>query len=99
MSLRLVELTRRLAEMTGSHVESRLARLFLKLADRMGTPGRGGLFVPMSLTRQELADFIGTTTETSIRIMSRWQKDGIVRTEKDGFVVANRKPLEALALT
>ena len=31
---------------------------------------------------------IGTTIETSIRIMSRWGKQRIVLTEKDGFLVA-----------
>ena len=97
LTLRLAELTRRLAELTGSRVETRLARLFLKLADRMGVAGRGGIFVPMPLARQELADLIGTTIETSIRIMSRWQKDDIVHTEKDGFVVLDRQTLEDMA--
>ena len=32
----------------------------------------------------------GTTIETCIRIMSRWGKDDIVRTEKEGFVVARQ---------
>lgn len=50
----------------------------------------------MPLSRQELADFTGTTIETSIRIMSRWGKDAIVRTEKDGFVVQDRGALEKL---
>jgi hypothetical protein len=30
--------------------------------------------------------------------MSRWNKDGIARTDKDGFVIANRPALERLAL-
>jgi CRP/FNR family transcriptional regulator len=55
------------------------------------------LFVPLSLSRQELADMTGTTIETCIRIMSRWGKQEVVRTEKDGFVVLNRAPLEAVA--
>ena len=42
---------------------------------------------------------IGTTIETSIRIMSRWAKQDVVRTEKDGFVVVDRAALEAIALT
>ena len=42
---------------------------------------------------------IGTTIETSIRIMSRWGKDDIVRTDKDGFVLVNRSALEALAVS
>jgi CRP-like cAMP-binding protein len=94
---RLVELTNRLAELSGGRIEGRLARFFLKLATDMGQPRPQGAFIPLALSRQELADMIGTTIETSIRIMSRWGKDDIVLTEKDGFVVVNRPALEEMA--
>ena len=97
LSLRRVELTTRLAELTGGRVESRFARLFLKLTDQIGRSERGGLFIPLPLSRQELADMTGTTIETCIRIMSRWGKDDVLRTEKDGFVVVDRAALEAAA--
>ncbi len=96
---RLVELTNRLAELSGGRVEARLARFFLKLASDMGQARPEGLFIPLALSRQELADMIGTTIETSIRIMSRWGKDDLVRTEKDGFIVVDRPALEAIALS
>jgi CRP/FNR family transcriptional regulator len=96
---RLVELTNRLADLSGGRVEGRLARFFLKLAHDMGQTRANGTFIALALSRQELADMIGTTIETSIRIMSRWSKDGVVRTEKDGFVVVDRPSLEALAAT
>ena len=54
---------------------------------------------PAPLTRQEIADLCGTTIETAIRVMSRWGKDGVVRTERDGFVLLDRAALEALALS
>jgi CRP/FNR family transcriptional regulator len=94
---RLVELTNRLAELTGGRVEPRFARLFLKLAGDVGRKDRGGTFIPMPLSRQELADLTGTTIETAIRIMSRWGKQNIVLTEKDGFVVVDTTALEDLA--
>jgi len=94
---RLVELTNRLAELTGGRVEPRFARLFLKLAGEVGRNDRGGTFIPMPLARQELADLTGTTIETAIRIMSRWSKQRVVLTEKDGFVLLDTKALEALA--
>lgn len=97
LTIRLAELTRRLAELTGTRVESRFARLFLKLCDQIGRAERGGTFVPMPLSRQELADLTGTTIETAIRIMSRWQKDDVLRTEKDGFVAVNREALDEAA--
>ena len=96
---RLIELTNRLVELTGGRVEPRFARLFLKLAGEVGSPARGGTFIPMALSRQELADLTGTTIETAIRIMSRWGKQRIVLTEKDGFLVLDAKALDALAAT
>jgi CRP/FNR family transcriptional regulator len=97
LTTRLVELTNRLAELTGGRIEPRIARLFLKLAREMGRPDRGGVFIPLALSRQELADMTGTTIETCIRVMSRWNKDGLVRTEKDGFVLMDTAGLERLA--
>ena len=97
LTMRLVELTKRLAELTSGRVEARFARLFLKLAGQIGKTDRGGIFVAMPLTRRELADLTGTTVETAIRTMSQWQKDDVVRTEKDGFVIIGMRQLETIA--
>lgn len=96
-SLRVIELTKRLGEITGSRVEARFAQIFLKLADRLGHPQGSSIFVPLALSRQDLADLAGTTMETSIRIMSRWGKEGVVLTETNGFLVSSRDELESLA--
>ena len=66
-------------------------------SDQIGRPERGGVFVAMPLSRQELADLTGTTIETTIRIMSRWQKEDVLHTEKDGFVVLDRNALDEAA--
>ena len=97
LTIRLAELTRRLAELSGARVEARFARLFLKLSEQIGKADRGGVFIPMPLSRQELADLTGTTIETAIRIMSRWQKEGVLHTEKDGFVIIDRGALDEAA--
>lgn len=97
LTTRLIDLTSRLAELTGTRVEARLAKVFLKMADDAGFEGGSGERIPVVLSRQELADLAGTTIETAIRVMSRWSKQGLVRTEKDGFVISNRAALEALS--
>ena len=96
---RLMELTRRLTELTGGRVETRFARLFLKLGAEMGKndASRGGVFVAMPLSRQELADLTGTTIETAIRIMSRWNKENVVLTDRDGFVIVDHETLKSIA--
>ena len=96
LTMRLMALNRRLADMTGT-VEYRAARLFSTLAERAGQKRNGGVFVPIHLSRQEIADLAGTTIETAIRIMSRWQKDDLVLTEKDGFLIRRIEELRELA--
>lgn len=97
MTHRIMVLANRFAEHTAGRVETRFSRLFLKLAGEIGQPRGDGLFIPMTLSRQELADLMGTTVETAIRIMSRWSKTGIVETDKDGFLVTDRQALERIA--
>lgn len=96
LTMRLMMLNKRLADMTGA-AESRAARMFLTFADRMGVKNERGTHVPLPLSRQDLADLLGTTLETAIRLMSRWQKEGIVLTEKDGFVIADVRALRSAA--
>src|SRR5262249_51571653 len=91
LTLRLMNVNRRMADMTGS-VEYRAARLFATLAERMGQKDAdGSIFVALPLSRQDIADLVGTTIETAIRVMSRWQKKGDVETDKTGFRI--RDPL------
>jgi CRP/FNR family transcriptional regulator, nitrogen oxide reductase regulator len=97
LTLRMVELTNRLAELTGGRLEPRFARLFLQLAAEHGHPDTEGIRIDLPLSRQELADLCGTTIESAIRILSRWGKEGVVRTEKQGFLVRDRQRLEELA--
>ena len=93
---RIVELAQRIPEVAGARVETRFAHLFLKLADRVGQARGTGVFIPMALSRQELADLTGTTIETCIRLMSRWGKEGVIDTDKEGFLLVDRAVLEAL---
>ena len=45
------------------------------------------------------SDFLtGTTIETCIRLMSRWGKEGVIETEKEGFLLIDRTALEKLTL-
>jgi CRP-like cAMP-binding protein len=90
-------LTQRITQLASGQVERRIAALFLRLAEQVGTPrDGGGTWVPVTLSRQDLADLCGTTLETAIRTMSRLSRDGALRTAARGFVVEDRERLEAL---
>jgi len=77
-------------------VEARLATTLLRLA-REGTRAKQGMALPFHLTRQSLADMTGTTVETTIRIVSRWLKDGLLQDEEGHFVLKDVEALTALA--
>jgi len=78
-------------------VEARLAAALLRLAERDGEPGPRGITLPYHLTRQSLADMTGTTVETTIRIVSRWQKDRLVHDEGGRLLLADPDALRAVA--
>lgn len=78
-------------------VEARVAAQLLRLAERDGTHGAQGLTLPFHLTRQSLADMTGTTVETTIRIVSRWIRDGVVADAGGRLVVKRVDALRARA--
>src|SRR5262245_44661920 len=78
-------------------VESRLAATLLRLAKQEGEPDRGGVTLGISLTRRTLAEMSGTTVESAIRVMTRWQRDGLVRQSGRRLVLTDAEALRALA--
>jgi CRP/FNR family transcriptional regulator len=95
LTRRMMELTRKLAERS-SRVEYRIARLFLTLADRVGRAEGGAVIVPVNLSRLEIAELVGTTQETAIRVMSRWNKERLVLTDEGTFRIPDRRRLEEI---
>lgn len=87
--------TRRLDELNHGAVESRLARVLLRVGDEVGLKDSRGVFVPVHLSRGDLADLVGCRVETTIRIMTRWQREGVVETQREGLVLRDRAALEA----
>jgi CRP-like cAMP-binding protein len=77
-------------------VEARLAAALVRLAEREGTPGAGGVQLPV-LTRQSLADMTGTTVETTIRTLGRWLKSGVLAEREGRLRIPDVVALRALA--
>ena len=87
LSMRMRSLRDRIMDLGNGTVENRLAHVLLALGARLGSTAHGGIKVPIALTRQELAAMVGARIETVIRVMSRWQKDDLVHTLDDGFLI------------
>lgn len=77
-------------------VEERIAAVLFILADSYGVPTEEGTQLTVPLTRQDIAEMAGTTVETTIRILSRWQKDGLVCTERQVITLRNEAALQSM---
>jgi CRP-like cAMP-binding protein len=78
-------------------VEARIAALLLKLANKVGKETPKGLLIDMRLTKQDVADMVGTTVETSIRTFSKFKKQGFLSDSGGKIVINDRKGLAALS--
>jgi CRP-like cAMP-binding protein len=88
---------RRVEDLSVFGVRQRLARFLIRLADWTGRDEQGRLVVPLALSRQELAALVGTTMETTIRVMSSLRHQGLVTPARRGVVLPDRAALEAVA--
>lgn len=76
--------------LSAGSVEARLATLLSKLYAQFGDElADGTLRIGVPLSRQELADMVSTSFETAIRVLSRWERQGTVRTDSDGFTLGD----------
>lgn len=82
-------------ELRGERVEGRIAMVLLKLARKVGTPVEGGVVLTVPFTRQNIADMVGSTIETTIRVISRFKKEGIVK-DGEGKITLDVKSLELI---
>ncbi|NLN33825.1 MAG: Crp/Fnr family transcriptional regulator [Flavobacteriaceae bacterium] len=60
-------------------VRERLAEVLVLLEKKLGTDKDG--FIKISLTREEMANLIGTATESAIRLISEFKTDHLIEVE------------------
>jgi CRP/FNR family cyclic AMP-dependent transcriptional regulator len=77
-------------------VEKRMAALLLGLSEKHGTPVREGIKINLKLTRQDMADFVGTTVETAIRVIGRFKKMGVLSSGSKEIILKNKEKLKEL---
>ena len=70
-------------------VEVRLARALVWLAVQLGTRVGERVTLPLWMTRQEIAEWVGTTTETVIRLCSDLRRRGLIDLGKGHLTLVN----------
>lgn len=94
---RLREAESRIIELQTEWAEQRLARALLRLACKDGAYTAAGIDTAIPLSRQDLAELIGTTIGTVSRTLSAWERRGLVATGRERVTISDAAGLAALA--
>jgi CRP/FNR family transcriptional regulator len=88
LSARISEFSLRLRDLAGERVDQRIIRILYMLSSRLG--------LDLPFTRQELAEMVGTTTETTIRVLCDLKRDGIIESGRGRIIILNLTKLKTL---
>jgi CRP-like cAMP-binding protein len=94
---RLGEIQTTLTEMATQAVEKRVAAAVLRMMNQSGRRTEDGIEIGFPITRQNISDMTGTTLHTVSRLLSAWEKAGIVASRRKHVVVTNPHELVLLS--
>lgn len=93
----LAEIRARYQELATERVEQRLARALLRLVRQAGKKVDSGALIEFPLSRQDLAEFTGTTLHTVSRILSTWEDTGLIESGRRRVVIRTPHDLVTIA--
>ena len=96
MARRLRSANERVHQLSALPVDGRIASLLLLLSEKFGEQRQVGLLLQVPLSREDLAGMTGTTTESASRVMSQFQKDGLIRSGRGWVAVTDLEGLKAI---
>ena len=84
-----------IVNMSQKTVKQRIAEAFLYLKNNFGQDDEG--FFALTLSREDIANVVGTATESAIRIISEFKKEGLIKASGKKLGVLNERKLKELA--
>ena len=94
---RLGEMHSRIAELATKAVEQRVAAAILRMANQTGRKTAEGVEIAFPVTRQNISEMTGTTLHTVSRLLSNWEKEGMVKSARKRVVVTDPHRLVLLS--
>lgn len=94
---RLEEMNLRLVEMATQQVEQRVANAVLRLVNVAGRKVEDGIEIDFPITRQDLSELTATTLHTVSRLLSAWEKQGLIESRRKHIKVCNPHGLVVIA--
>lgn len=96
---RLSEVQEKAKILALDRADQRLASLLIDLATRNGVKDARGIRLPFRLTRQDMANMIGATTETAIRVMGQFKRGRLVSGTAKSLTILDLPRLKRVAST
>lgn len=90
---RLNESRQRIHHLSTLPVTKRIAHILVTLGNKFGEKDQHGLLIQLPLSRKDLADMAGTSTETASRIMSRFQDDNLITSGRQWVAIKDKPEL------
>nr|WP_275981971.1 Crp/Fnr family transcriptional regulator [Frigidibacter sp. ROC022] len=94
---RMGEIHARVEELATQAVEKRVASALLRMANQSGRRTDEGVEIGFPVTRANIAEMTGTTLHTVSRLLSGWERDGIVASTRRHVVIT--KPHQLVLLS
>lgn len=94
---RLQEVQNRMRELATQSAERRVAHALLRLVRQSGRSTTAGTTINFSLRRKDVADVAGTTLYTASRILTGWEKAGLVVSQQHRLTIRNPSELLRIA--
>jgi len=94
---RLQEVQERVRELSTQRVEQRIAHAVLRLARQAGHDTVDGTAIEFPLRRKDLAEISGTTLHTVSRILTAWEKAGLLVSDNRHLTLRNPVQIQRIA--
>jgi CRP-like cAMP-binding protein len=94
---RLKEAQERVRELSTQPADRRIAQTLLRLARQAGEGTADGTAIEFPLRRKDIADISGTTLYTASRILSGWQKRGLVASDSHRLIIRKLSDIRRIA--
>ncbi len=89
LNKRLIEAQTKVRNLALYDTYARTAQSLLKLAEDYGRKTTDGIELDLNISRQELANMVGTTRETVIRVLAAFKKEKSIHVGKSTIVITN----------
>ncbi len=93
LNSRLIEAQNKVRNLALHDTYARTAQAVIKLAEEHGKKTKDGIELDLNLSRQELANIVGTTRETCIRALMTFKKEKAIEIDKNIITIINIEKL------